>query len=312
VDDLLDVARVTQGRIELRREPVRLTEVVAGAVETVAPLIEARGHALGIELPAEDVWLDADLVRLTQCVSNLLHNAAKCTEPGGRITIAGARDGAEVVVRVRDTGRGIAAPDLERIFGLFAQADGTRAGSLGGLGIGLSLVRQLIGMSGGTVTAHSDGLGAGSEFVIRLPAGSAPATPTAAPPASPAHAPRALRVVVADDNEDSADTLATLVEMWGHRVRVAHDGPGAVQAAREFTPDVCLFDIGMPGFDGYEAARRVRAEFGPGVVLVAMTGFGQDNDRARGAEAGFEHFLVKPVAPPDIQRLLATVAAEGA
>jgi PAS domain S-box-containing protein len=309
VDDLLDMARVTQGRIELRREPVRLADAVAQAVETARPLIDARGHALAVELPREELWLEADAVRLTQCVSNLLHNAAKYTDPGGRIALAGGCDGGAAVLRVRDSGIGIPPGDLDRIFELFSQVQDARSHSQGGLGIGLSLVRKLVGMMGGSVTAHSGGSGTGSEFVIRLPLAAPPAPPAPAP-APPAATPadgraEALRVVIADDNADAADTLAMLVEMWGHAVRVAYDGPGAVEAAREFRPDVCLFDISMPGFDGYEAARRVRAggEL-PGVVLAAMSGFGQDSDRARGADAGFDHFLVKPVAPSAVEQLL--------
>jgi PAS domain S-box-containing protein len=311
VDDLLDMARVTQGRIELRREPVRLADAVAQAVETARPLIDSRRHALTTELPREDVWLEADAVRLTQCVSNLLHNAAKYTDPGGRVAVLAGREGAEAVFRVRDSGIGIPPADLERIFDLFAQVQDARAHSQGGLGIGLSLVRRLVGMMGGSVSARSDGPGSGSEFVIRLPVGSPPVP--AAPTSPPAAEPRGeLRVLIADDNADAAETLAMLVEMWGHSVRVAYDGPGAVEAAREFRPDVCLFDIGMPGFDGYEAARRVRAEAnGDGVVLAAMTGFGLDSDRARGAAAGFDHFLVKPVAPDTVEQLLQNLGRAG-
>lgn len=312
VDDLLDMARVSQGRIDLRRETVRLADVVARAVETARPVIDARRHTLAVEMPAGDVWLDGDPVRLTQCVSNLLHNAAKYTEPGGRISLtveleAGGTAGksAHALIRVRDTGIGIPAGDLERVFEMFAQVGDARARSQGGLGIGLSLVRRLVGMMGGTVTASSEGPGKGSEFVIRLPAASPPPTPAAPATPPPAAAARPLRVVIADDNEDAAETLAVLVGMWGHEVRVANDGPGAVTAAREFRPDVCLLDIGMPGFDGYEAARRVLAdpELG-GVVLIAMTGFGQDGDRERGRQAGFHHFMVKPVAPAAVERLL--------
>jgi CheY-like chemotaxis protein len=190
-----------------------------------------------------------------------------------------------------------------------------RSHSQGGLGIGLSLVRRLVGMMGGSVAAQSGGLGSGSEFAIRLPLGSpppAPAAPTQAPVAAASESRGELKVLIADDNTDAAETLAMLVELWGHSVRVAYDGPGAVEAAREFRPDVCLFDIGMPGFDGYEAARRVRAEFdGNGVVLAAMTGFGLDSDRARGAAAGFDHFLVKPVAPDTVEQLLQNLGRAG-
>jgi signal transduction histidine kinase len=311
VDDLLDMARVTQGRIELRREPVRLAEAVAQAVETARPLIDGRGHSLFVELPPDDVWLEADAVRLTQCVSNLLHNAAKYTDPGGRLAVLAAREGDEAVLRVRDSGIGIPPADLERIFELFSQVQDARSHSQGGLGIGLSLVRRLMRMMGGGVVAHSDGPGAGSEFVLRLPLGSPAPAPAAVPEPAAASARRGeLRVLIADDNADAAETLAMLVELWGHSVRVAYDGPTAVEAAREFRPDVCLFDIGMPGFDGYEAARRVRAE-ADGVVLAAMTGFGLDSDRARGAAAGFDHFLVKPVAPDTVEQLLQNLGRAG-
>jgi signal transduction histidine kinase/CheY-like chemotaxis protein len=331
VDDVLDMARANQGRIELRREPVRLAEVIARAIETARPVTEAQRHVLEVDLPSDEVWLDADPVRLTQCVSNLLHNAVKYTQPGGHIVVSAERgtrkaewqdeDAARepssrsefraprsefVEIRVRDTGMGIPPTELERIFELFAQVRDARSRSQGGLGIGLSLVRRLVGMMGGTVTAHSDGPGLGSEFVIRLPAAAPPPTPVVPAASFPAVTPpptRPLRVVVADDNADAAETLSVLVELWGYSVRVANDGPGAVAAAREFRPDVCLFDIGMPGFDGYEAARRVRAEPGlGGVVLVAMTGFGQDGERS--AAAGFDHFMVKPVAPTAVEQLL--------
>jgi|GEM_PF-1156382 len=309
VDDLLDMARVTQGRIELRREPVRVSEVVAHAIETVRPLIDAHQHSITVDLPTDELWLDADAVRLTQCISNLLHNAAKYTPPGGRITVTAVRNGTDVVLRVRDNGIGIPPTDLVRIFELFVQVRDARTHSPGGLGIGLSLVQRLVEMMGGSVLAQSAGVGTGSEFQIRLPVGAAASkTPASHPETAPA---RSLRVVIADDNVDAAETLAVLVELWSHSVQVAYDGPGAVAATREFRPDVCLFDIGMPGFDGYEAARQVRADAGlAGVVLVAMTGYGQDSDRERSLAAGFDHFLVKPVAPAEIERLLRTLGQE--
>jgi PAS domain S-box-containing protein len=308
VDDLLDISRITQGKVALQRRPVELETMVTRAVETVRPFLESRHHELVVDLPAERVVLEGDLVRLAQVLSNLLHNAAKYTQDGGRIELsATGRDG-EVVVRVRDNGMGIPAEMLARIFDLFMQADRSLSRSEGGLGVGLTLVRSLVEMHGGTVEAHSEGPGRGTEIVVRLPARvEAEPTAMAAPAAAEGDGEAARRrVLVVDDNEDSADSLALLLELKGHEVRVALDGPAALATAHAFQPEVVLLDIGLPGMDGYEVARRLRAERAGegGLLLVALTGYGQDEDRRRSREAGFDHHLVKPVDFDELTRVL--------
>ena len=297
VDDLLDVSRITRGRAELRRQPVGLAGVIARAVEAARPDLDARRHRLEVDLPARDVVLDADPDRLEQVVTNLLTNAAKYTPHGGR-------------VRVADDGIGIRPEMLPRLFDLFQQADRVPGRMSEGLGIGLSLVRGLVELHGGTVSAASPGPGLGSEFVVRLSA-----APTADPPpgpagpaAGPALAPaRRLRIVVVDDNADGAESLATLLGFAGHDVRVCHDGPAALAVVPAFRPDVVLCDIGLPGLDGYEVARRLRGlGLGP-AALVALTGYGQEEDRRRSREAGFQAHLVKPVDPQALAGLLAEI-----
>ena len=309
VDDLLDVSRVMRGKIELRREKVELATVVARAVETVQPLIDTQGHELSVRLPSESLPLDADPVRLAQVVGNLLTNAAKYTEPGGRIWLTAERDGHEAVLRIRDTGIGIAPDILPRIFELFVQVDHAATRSQGGLGIGLTLVKNLCEMHNGSVEARSAGLGQGSEFVVRLPLSfqslrenPGPESAVApSPPLSSGH-----RLLVVDDNRDAADSLAMLLRLQGHEVRVAHSGPAALEMTKGYAPDVAFLDIGMPGMDGYEVARRLRQQ--PGlekVVLAALTGWGQQEDRRRTAEAGFDHHLVKPPEPKAVEGVLA-------
>ncbi len=310
VDDLLDVSRVGRGKVSLTREPVRLAAVVESAVETSRPLVESGRHRLTVELPEEPVWLDADPTRVAQVVANLLNNAAKYTEPGGRIWLTAAREGQEAVVRVRDTGVGIPASMLSRVFEPFAQLDYSLARSKGGLGIGLTLVKSLVEMHGGTVEATSAGPGMGSEFVVRLPLAPAPqAADGEAPPSAPPTSPR-RRVLVVDDNKDVAQSLAMLLELPGHEVFVAHDGLGALEAAERCQPEVVLLDISLPGMDGYEVARRMRRLPGlKGAVLVALTGWGQEDDRRRSVEAGFDEHMVKPVSLATLQGLLASVRA---
>jgi CheY-like chemotaxis protein len=309
VDDLLDVSRVMRGKIELRRERVELATVVARAVETVQPLVDAQGHALEVHLPPESLPLDADAVRLAQVIGNLLTNAAKYTEPGGRIWLTVAGDGDAAVLRVRDTGIGVAPSMLPRIFELFVQADHASTKAQGGLGIGLTLVKNLVEMHNGTVEARSDGLGKGSEFVVRLPL--AAREPEQAPDKGagvqrPAPSSSGLRVLVVDDNHDAADSLHELLRLQGHEVRVAYSGLASLEMTKAYTPDVVFLDIGMPGMDGYEVARRLRQT--PGLektVLAALTGWGQQEDRRRTAEAGFDHHLVKPPEPASMVRILA-------
>jgi signal transduction histidine kinase len=304
VDDLLDVSRITRGKIQLRKEPADLGAVLGRAVETARPLIESNRHALTVALPAEPIKLQADATRLEQVFANLLNNAAKYTERGGRISLAAERSGGEAVVRVRDNGFGIPADLLPRVFELFTQADRTLDRAEGGLGIGLTLVRSLVEMHGGTVQAFSDGPGKGSEFVVHLPV--LPRSQVLIDPPPPATENGvASRVLVVDDNRDSADSLAVLVRLWGHEARTAHEGLSAVKAARAYRPEAVLLDIGLPGLDGYEVARQLRRDLGHEVLLVALTGYGQDEDRRKSREAGFDHHLVKPADPNDLRRLLA-------
>ncbi len=310
VDDLLDVSRITRGKIRLRAEPVDLAVVVGRAVESARPLIDANRHTLTVSLPDEPLPLTADPTRLEQVFANLLNNAAKYTERGGAIRLEAERQGGEVVVRVRDTGFGIPPQVLPHVFDLFTQADRTLDRAQGGLGIGLTLVKRLVEMHRGSVAAHSEGAGKGSEFVVRLPLaaravgreGSRGREPAAAAPAGPGH----CRVLVVDDNKDAADSLAMLLRVWGHEVRTSHDGQSALKAARSYRPDIVLLDIGLPGLDGYEVAAELRKEFGEGeMLLVALTGYGQDEDRSRSARAGFNQHWVKPVDPEALQALLA-------
>jgi two-component system CheB/CheR fusion protein len=311
VDDLLDVSRITHGSIRLRKEPVDLGAVVQRAVDSTRALIDSRGHHLTVELPQPPIRLDADPARLEQVVANLLNNAAKYTMPGGQISVRAQREGDDAVVLVRDNGIGVPPDVLGRVFEPFVQSDGSLARSEGGLGIGLTLVRSLVEIHGGTVEANSPGLGQGSEFVVRLPirvtASAEPRLPRESSPFTPV---RPVRVLVVEDNVDAAESLATLLRLWGHDVRVVHDGLEALDAAREYQPEVVLLDIGLPGLDGYQVAERLRDQEGlEGTLLVAMTGYGQPEDRRRSREAGIQHHFVKPVEPFVLRNLLAAVAS---
>jgi PAS domain S-box-containing protein len=309
IDDLLDVSRITRNKLQLRKERIELASVVQSAMEAIRPLIATSGHELTVALPPEPVHLDADPTRLTQIFTNLLNNAVKYTEPGGRIRLAAERQGSEVMVSVRDTGIGITDEHLPHLFEMFSQAAPALERSTGGLGIGLALVRGLVELHGGSVEAHSAGLGQGSEFIVRLPVAAAPVRAPSQPGAlenSPSEARR--RILIADDNQDSVEVLSVVLEHFGYEVRTAHDGLQAVQAAAAFRPDVALLDIGMPGLNGYQAARRIREQ--PGgwdMALVAITGWGQEDDKRRAREAGFDHHLTKPVDPVDLQKLLASI-----
>jgi signal transduction histidine kinase/DNA-binding response OmpR family regulator len=302
VDDLLDVSRITRGTIDLRVQEVDVTKIVAGAVETSRPLIEARGHDLSVSLPSGPLRVKGDPVRLTQVLTNLLNNAAKYTPDRGSVSVSAEEEGGEVVLRICDTGSGIAPDMLPRVFDLFVQADRSLDRAQGGLGIGLTLVRRLVEMHGGTVQAFSEGLGMGSELVVRLPAvaaerGEVPEQSPETEESSMSDGESAARrVLVVDDNADAAGTLAMLLRLGGHEVRVAHDGNAALEAARPFAPEVVLLDIGLPGLDGYEVARRMRSRpETAGALLVAVSGYGQEEDRRRSREAGFDHHLIKPV-----------------
>ncbi len=307
IDDLMDLSRITRNKLELRKVRVELAEVIKGAVESSRPAIEQCGHELNVSLPPQPVYLNGDVVRLAQVFLNLLNNAAKYTERGGRIWLTAERQGDEVAVRVKDTGIGIPAEKLPRLFEMFYQVDRTLERAQGGLGIGLSLVRRLVELHGGRVEARSDGVGKGSEFIVRLPVlVEKPEPPRQGQSANGAAKATALRILVVDDNRDSADSLAMLLRITGNEVHTAYDGVEGVEAAGRLRPDVVLLDIGMPRLNGYDACRRIRAEaWGKGMVLVAMTGWGQDEDRRRTVEAGFDTHLVKPVDPTALTALLA-------
>jgi PAS domain S-box-containing protein len=308
VDDLLDISRITQRKIQLRKERVELAAVVQSAVEECRPLIEAQSHKLTITLPPDPIYLEADPPRLGQVFANILSNAAKYTEKSGRIWLTAERQGAEVVVSVRDTGIGIATEHLPHIFEMFSQVTPALERSQGGLGIGLALVKGLVELHGGSVEAHSGGTGLGSEFTVRLPIVDAPvqATQKSDDIGEKSGFGGRCRILIADDLRDSVDSLAMMLRLVGHDIQTAHDGLEAVQAAATFRPDVALLDIGMPRMNGYEAARHIREhEWGKSMILVALTGWGQEDDKRRATEAGFDHHLTKPVEPAALEKLLA-------
>jgi CheY-like chemotaxis protein/two-component sensor histidine kinase len=301
------VSRISRGKVELRKERLSLAAVLESALETMRPTLDASGRELVVDLPAEPVFLEADFTRLAQVFANLLHNAVKYSEPGGQLRLQAWREGASIVVRVKDDGVGIPAESLPRVFDMFTQVDRSTGASRGGLGVGLSIVRNLVTMHGGTVEALSEGPGRGAEFVVRLPvlSASAPASnpPESATPTRPA--PR-RRILVVDDNQDSADCLALLLEMKGNDVRTAHDGREALGAAEAFRPDVIFLDLGMPGLDGHAVCRQLRTQaWGRALPIVALTGWSQEEDRRQSQESGFTHHLVKPAEPAVLERLLA-------
>jgi PAS domain S-box-containing protein len=308
VDDLLDVSRITSGKIQLRKEPLALATVIQSAVDASRPLIEAARHDFAVELPERPVYLQADLTRLSQVFLNLLNNAAKYTNPGGQIWLTAVLRGDQVDITVRDTGIGIAADMLPRIFEIFTQADRSLERTQGGLGIGLMLVKQLTEMHGGLVRASSEGVGRGSEFVVTLPVNTAPEPASAARSSGGHRVIRPRRILVVDDNRDSADSLGMLLGMMGNEIRMAHDGVEAVRVAGEFKPELVLLDIGLPRMNGYDAAIRIRQALGSGVQLVALTGWGQEGDRRRSREAGFDHHFTKPVDIDALKQLIATSA----
>jgi two-component system CheB/CheR fusion protein len=308
VDDLLELSRITRGTIELRRAPVELAAVVRSAVETSRPLLDGAGQELTLDLPEASIVLEADAVRLAQVLANLLNNAAKFTPAGGRIWLSARRAGDEVAIAIRDSGVGIPPETLPRIFEMFAQGDSPPREQRG-LGIGLTIARRLVELHGGRIEARSEGRGRGSEFVVHLP------VTDAAPAARPLPEPdppsiRTRRVLVVDDNVDSAESLASWLELVGHEACVAHDGASALTMAGSFAPEVVLLDLGMPDLDGFEVARRLRAvpDFDR-VRLVALTGYGREEDRRRSRAAGFDDHLVKPVNPQALAELLASDSA---
>jgi PAS domain S-box-containing protein len=310
LDDLLDVSRITRGTLELKKSTTELTLVLGSAIETARPLLDAKHHTLSLDLPADAVRLQADPVRLEQVFSNLLINAAKYTDPEGQIQLRATHERRQVVVSVRDNGIGIAPEMMPRLFTIFAQANSALERAEGGLGVGLSLVRGLVSLHGGTVEARSDGPGRGSEFIVRLPLGpKAEEPPELDEDGAAAAAGRSLRVLIAEDNRDAADTCATLLEVLGHRVETAYCAQRALEIAERFHPHVLLLDIGLPDLNGYELARKVRAaSWAKRAVLIAVTGWGQEEDQRRALEAGFDHHLTKPLAPEALESLLQAVS----
>ncbi len=310
IDDLLDVSRIRTGKVELRKSRVDLNAVAGHAVDGIRPLAEERDHTLTVALPPEPVWVEVDSNRIEQVLANLLSNAVKFTEAGGHLSLAVERQGQEVLVRVKDDGVGIAADLLPHIFGLFTQGDRSLDRSRDGLGIGLTLSQRLVELHGGTLEAHSEGTGKGSEFVVRLPAFlQQVAAPDEEPDERDEPPSRPLRVLVVDDSQDTTELLGALLEMAGHSVQVAHTGPAALGAAAVFRPDAVILDIGLPGLDGYQVAERLREDpLCKNAMLIAATGYGQEEDLRRSREAGFDRHLVKPIDPADLRRLLAELA----
>ncbi|MET0404832.1 MAG: ATP-binding protein [Cystobacter sp.] len=307
VDDLLDVSRITRGRIELRKAVVELPALVENALQSVQTLLDERQHEVSVTLPRKPLRAFADAVRIEQIIVNLLTNAAKYTEPGGTLRVGLERAGAEAEIRVKDTGIGLAPDMLGRVFNLFEQAERPLDRSQGGLGIGLTMVKNLVELHGGTIEARSEGLGQGSEFIVRIPLVEESTAPKPAPePVAAAAVPSsARRILVVDDNLDAADTLAELLQTWEHTVWQAHDGHAALKGVEEHRPDIVLLDIGLPGMDGYEVARHLRAgPLGHELTLVALTGYGQASDRSRAIEAGFDQHFVKPVDIDGLQKFI--------
>jgi signal transduction histidine kinase/ActR/RegA family two-component response regulator len=310
VDDLLDMSRITRGRIDLRRERIELGPIVGQAVEAARALYKSMNHELTVILPPQPIHLNGDPTRLAQVVGNLLNNACKFTDEGGHIRLTVEREGREAVIRVRDSGIGIAPEHLPHLFEMFTQVDTSLERSRDGLGIGLTLVKTLVEMHDGTVAAQSDGPGRGSEFVVRLPISvetTRPASRAVVREPAPASG---RRILIVDDNEDGADSLAMLLQLGGHETYIAHDGIEAVGAAERLRPDAVLLDIGLPKLNGYEVCRRIREQpWGKDLVLMAVTGWGQEEDRHRSRAAGFNTHIVKPVDPEAVMKLLASLPA---
>jgi two-component system CheB/CheR fusion protein len=304
VDELLDVARISRGHIELRREPVDLAVIAQQAADASRARIDERQHQLSIMLPNARVPVNGDPVRLEQIISNLLDNAAKYTKPGGQIRLSLKQDGDQALLSVRDNGIGIEAHNLNCIFDLFNQVDSSLARSGGGLGIGLTLVRRMLELHGGSIEARSAGLGYGTEFIVRLPTELPAQTAIRITPSAVVQAGRSYRVLIVEDNLDAAESLALLVRQWGHEVAVAHDGPSALDIMQRFQPEQALVDIGLPGMDGYELGRRLRTQH-EALYLVAMTGYGREEDRDAAHDAGFDAHFVKPADPEQLRDLMA-------
>jgi two-component system CheB/CheR fusion protein len=309
VDDLLDISRITTGKFKLAKEAVCLSTVVARAVEAIRPALEQRGHHLEIKLPSQPLWLEVDLTRLEQVLHNLLDNAVKFTEPNGHIWLTARQEDHFVVLRVRDSGAGIEPELLPVVFDLFTQDDRHPKAAQAGLGVGLTLVRRLVEMHGGSVSVFSEGPGRGSEFIIRLPVFAELQHPESRIRQATAKAAgRLLSILVVEDNTEAGKSMAMVLRLWGHEVRVVRDGPAALEAVSQEPPEVVLLDIGMPGMDGYEVAKRLRQQ--PKlkqVLLIALTGYGKDEDRWRSREAGFDIHLLKPVSTEELRRVLSNL-----
>lgn len=314
VDDLLDINRIARGHIELRRERVDLVALVNQVVEAASSQIQCMGHDVNVALPWDPLYLNADPARLAQVIGNLLNNACKFTDKNGFISLSVEQEGEHALIRLRDSGIGIAAGDLPRIFDMFMQADNSPARSSNGLGLGLALVKTLVEMHGGTVGVQSTGVGKGTEFVVRLPLfPERRKTPRPEPAVAESAAMTRRRILVVDDNRDAATSLAVLLNLSGHETQTAYDGLEAVDAASTFRPDVALLDIGLPNLSGFEVARKIRAQpWGKSTVLIAVTGWGQDEDRLKSGEAGFDGHLIKPADFHAVQKLLAGLSASPA
>ena len=311
VDDLLDVSRISRGKIELRKDRVELASAVNHAVEAARTLVQCMEHDLTVTLPPLPIYLNADPTRLAQVLGNLLSNACKFTDKGGRISLTVEREGKQAVIQVRDNGIGIAADQLPRIFDMFMQVDTSLERSVSGLGIGLTLAKNLVEMHDGTLEVHSAGAGQGSEFVVRLPIMVETPNPRPEPTVSEPTTTTARRILVVDDNRVSADSLARLLKLTGNETHTAYDGLEAVQAAATLRPDVVLLDIGLPKLNGYEVARRIREQpWGKTMVMVALTGWGQEEDRRKSSESGFNGHMVKPIDHAELMKLLASLSSE--
>jgi CheY-like chemotaxis protein len=310
VDDLLDVSRISKGKITLRKEPLEISAAIQRAIDTALSSIHARGQTLSVTLPNEPLHVEGDATRIEQVFCNLLNNAAKFMDPGGRIEVACKREDAQAVILFVDQGRGLRAENISRLFEPFYQVDQGLARSEGGLGLGLTLAKQLVELHGGTIEAESDGLGQGSQFTIRLPAINVPALAgggSSGPP-SPSAATRPLRVLIVDDSQDATMTMKLLLEIRGHEAATAASGPQALKVFDDFQPQVVLLDIGLPEMDGYEVAKRLRAKESPDAVkIIATTGYGRDEDRVRATEAGCDFHLTKPVNFKTLEDLLDTI-----
>jgi PAS domain S-box-containing protein len=308
VDDLLDLNRITHNRLELRPSQVELASVIRQAVEACRPLADSAGHELRITLPAEPIYLHADAARLAQVFGNLLNNSCKYTSPGGKIWVTAERLGSEVVVAFKDTGTGIPPDKLDNIFDMFTQVDRSLEGSRGGLGIGLTLVKRLVRMHGGSIEARSPGEGQGSEFVVRLPILIGTLKAVTPGPTAAQEPPQTRRILVVDDNRDSAESLAMVLTIMGNETHMAHDGVAAVEAIEKHRPEVVLLDIGLPKLSGHDVCRRVREQsWGKDIVIIALTGWGQEEDRRKSREAGFDGHLVKPVDHAALLELLSSL-----